>query len=127
MMNAGPLIFSFGLLCLFLVGPFGPCGPSSPLGLLLLLGGFLAGVGGWCVSAIALAAAAKRDRSELVRAGFVAAGLAFAGAMAVAYTMPEGPESWFAARRVVIWAWPPLAAACVAIGRWYRERGRRTA
>ena len=127
-MITGPALCGIAVLCFVLIGPVGPCGPSSPLGIPLLLGGFLSAAAGWMVSLVALLSVARSDsRSELLRPSMAATGVTAVLAGVTAFTMAQGPESSSAAMKTVVGVWPPLAAASVLVARWLRERATRGA
>ena len=124
-MIVGPGLCAFAMLCFLLTGPVGPCGPSSPLGLPLMLAGFVTAILGWVISSVALASAGLRERrSGVGAAALVASGASGALALAVAFTMAEGPEALSTAGAAAAFVWPPLAAGSHAISKWLQQRAR---
>ncbi len=122
-MITGPALCAVAIICFVLTGPMGPCGPSSPLGLPLLLTGVLTGAVGWITSLGALLRAAwGASRSELLWPAAVAASATGALAAIAAFTTAEGPQSSSAATTAVVSALPPITAASAAVARWLRKR-----
>ena len=127
-MIAGPVLCGLAMVCFILTGPVGPCGPSSALGLPLMIAGFLSGAIGWVMSLTALIGATWRiSRFELVWPAAIAALAAGALAGVAAFTMAEGPDSSTAATITLVGLWPPLTAAGVHIRRWLRTRTHEAA
>ncbi len=121
-MKAGPVLCGVALLCIGLVGPFGPCGPSSALGLPLFFGGVLLGGVGWCVSIGALFGAVwSGPRRELVYPALV--GTALVTVLGLAWSLAGGDSGRNAseARTTMLMAGPPMIAASVSISRWWRQ------
>jgi hypothetical protein len=124
-MKVGPGLCAFAMLCFFLTGPVGPCGPSSPFGLPLLFGGFLSAIVGWLVCVAALIGAAwSGTRSELGVPVLVAGALTGAIAAVAAFTTAQGPESWTAAGTAATVSWPPFSAISVVVYRSLRQKAK---
>lgn len=118
-MIAGPVLCGLAFVCFFLTGPFGPCGPSSLLGFLLMSAGLISGGTGWVMCLAALGGAARRtSRSELVWPAIVAALATAALAGATASTTTEAADRSLVAVSTLVGLWPPLAAAGVCVARW---------
>jgi hypothetical protein len=122
-MRIGPALCAFAMVCLFLVGPVGPCGPGSPLGLPLMFGGAGSLIIGWLISFFAFLRAVWRGpRSRLGTAALAALGTACGLAFAASYMNAAGPKAWSAAATTAVLSWPPLAAASVVVGTWLQGR-----
>lgn len=118
-MRWGPATFAIGILCFFLIGPAGPCGPSTELGFLLLLLGYLGTLAGWCGSAAAVAGAMRHDRSQVTRPGWAAAGVSAAVVVILLGVDPASPSIAWTPFALL---WPPLTASGIAIARWRAKR-----
>jgi hypothetical protein len=120
-MKVGAALAAFGGVCFFLAGPMGPCGPTSALGLPLLLLGGMAFLLGWCVSTGALARGLWKG--TVLREGLailVGSLVAFLASVVMGFSSrpPRGSSS--EALLAFVWAWPPLVAASITVARIMR-------
>ena len=97
----------------WLTGPFGPCGPSTALGAILVPAALLGGLASW---ALALAGfiqvALSSQRASLVLPSILAASITVLTAADTLKSLPPGsrPEPTTIARRQIVYYWPPLMA-----------------
>ncbi len=120
-MEKGAVLFRVALICLFLSGPIGPCGPATVRGLILLPIGILSFGAAWMVSIASLLAKLRRStRSRL--AVPVLIGTTLAGSVAVLMKRAAGNAwTWPDAGWALCGVWPPTVAAVYAGQTWLRR------
>jgi hypothetical protein len=118
-METGAVLFGVALVCLFLTGPSGPCGPGTVLGVFLLPFGLFSVGLAWLVSTASLLGSLRYR--ELRSATHVPVLVATPLATVVALLLKRADEPWTAAGLVLFCAWPPTVATVYAIRRrWLR-------
>lgn len=113
--ETGAVLFGIALICFLLTGSFGPCGPGSLQGLIVLLIGLLSLAAAWIVSTASLLATLRyrQRRSALAIPMLVATPLA--AALALLMKRPGNVWTWTDAGWVLFCAWPPSVAAVYAV------------
>jgi hypothetical protein len=111
-METGAVLFGVALICLFLTGPSGPCGPGTLLGVILLPIGLLSGGAAWIAATVSLLGALRfREVRSATRVPMLAATPL---AAVIAVLMKRTDEAWTDAGWILFCLWPPTVAAVYA-------------
>ena len=114
-MEKGAVLFGVALICLFLSGPIGPCGPATVRGLILLPIGILSFGAAWMVSIASLLAELRFPTRRSRLAVPVLLGTTLAGSLAVLMKRAAGNAwTWPDAGWALCCVWPPTVAAVYA-------------
>jgi hypothetical protein len=113
----GPIFCAVAVVAFILIGPVGPCGPSSALGLPLLLIAWFFALCGWVVCGITLMSVVRKHqtRSHVPRAllyGTLAA--AVLALIAQGIYMAHGERDWWAFADIGVFTLPPLVTMVAA-------------
>jgi hypothetical protein len=111
----GAVLFGIAVVCLFLVGPIGPCGPSTPWGLIMLVAAGLSFILAWLVSlgSFLVKLRHRKSRSMLLIPLLVATPLA--ASFAVFMTRAGSVWRWTDAGWQLLCLWPPTVATVYAV------------
>ena len=105
-----------------LLTSWGPCGPSSALGLLLVVIGSLAALLGWCVSTVSVARGMAKGTLRTEGGAFlIGAVAAVALSTVLSFSEPAG-EHAATALLVFVWTCPPLVAGAIVVAQALRNR-----
>lgn len=109
-----------GLICLWLAGPSGPCGPGTLLGTLFFVAGYPVAVIGWvlCFVSVITLLRNPRTRSGLTIPAFAATPLA--AGLTILFTRPD--ELLRHAWQLLVAVWPPLVAVFFVARGWLLRR-----
>jgi hypothetical protein len=107
------VLFGIALICFLFIGPFGPCGPATIRGFILLPTGFLSLGAAWIVSTVSLLGTLRYRnlRSALPLPMLVATPLA----ATLALLMKHANDPWAVAGWALFCAWPPTVAAAYSV------------
>ena len=114
-MDVAAGLLGISVICFFLIGPVGPCGPSTPWGFLAMLIAFAGFIAAWVVSIVALIAGLIRRQTRVMLLVPVAIATTLSACLAFFLKRPGSGWTSNETRWLLFSVWPLSVAVVHAL------------